>query len=115
MSKDWTPEEISAASDAMKKAGQMGYDDFKVEVEAIDKIVRFARKQREFNFPCPRCGHWTMDEDPIRNALSRRVNVYICNSCGTAEAMEDYFGEQKRLSEWEIALHDEWPLNLATP
>lgn len=28
MSRDWTPEEIQAASTAMKKAGQMSYEEF---------------------------------------------------------------------------------------
>ena len=115
MSKDWTPEELKAASEAMKRAGFMGYEESTKELEAAEKIMRFSKVQREYNFPCPRCGLWAMDKDPIRNALSRRVNVYICNFCGTAEAMEDFFGDEKKLSEWEIALHDEWPLNLATP
>ena len=114
MSKDWTPEELKAASEAMERAGFMSYEESTMELEAVDKIMRFAKVQRKFNFPCPRCGKWSMDKDPIRNALSRRVNVYICNSCGTAEAMEDYFGHPTMFSEWEIAMHEEWPLNLAT-
>lgn len=123
MSKYLTPEELKASSDAIRKAHQRNYDKYwkeymkelKNEVEAIHKIVRFASKQREFNFPCPRCGKWSMDKDPVRNALSRRVDVYICNSCGTAEALEDYTGQPMMLSDWEISKHEEWPLNLATP
>lgn len=40
-------------------------------------------------FPCPRCGHDRMNEKPVRNALSRRANVYICNECGSDEALRD--------------------------
>lgn len=37
---------------------------------------------------CPRCGR--MLARPLaRNALSRRVNLYICSDCGTEEAMLD--------------------------
>ncbi|MBR0160498.1 MAG: hypothetical protein IJQ02_04325 [Oscillospiraceae bacterium] len=110
MSRDWTPEELQAASDAMERAGQMGYKEFTAEVEAIDKIVRFARRQRDFRFPCPRCGCWAMDKDPIRNALSRRAKVYICNRCGTEEALEDFTGRRKPLSSWDIAQKENWPL-----
>ena len=33
MSKDWTPAELQAASEAMKAAGHMGYEDFCEELE----------------------------------------------------------------------------------
>lgn len=110
MSRDWTPEEIQAASAAMKAAGQLGYEEFTAEVEAIDKIVRFARQQRESSCPCPRCGCRTMNDDPIRNALSRRAKVYICDACGTEEALEDFAGQRKPLSSWDIAQKENWPL-----
>lgn len=32
MSRDWTPEELQAASDAMKKAGHMSYEEFCAEL-----------------------------------------------------------------------------------
>ncbi len=52
-------------------------------------IEQFAKRQEEGNFPCPRCGRMDMDEKPARNAISRRINVYICDFCGTVEAIED--------------------------
>lgn len=110
MSRDWTPEERQAASDAMARAGHMSYEEFTAEVEAIDKIVRFARRQRDFRFPCPRCGCWVMDKDPIRNALSRRARVYICNTCGMEEALEDYTGQIRPVASWDIAGKENWPL-----
>lgn len=110
MSREWTPEELQAASDAMKTAGQMGFEEFTAEVEATEKIVRFARRQRDYNFPCPRCGCWTMSSDPVRNALSRRLKVYICDTCGMEEALEDATGERRALASWDIAQRENWPL-----
>lgn len=112
MSRDWTPEELQAASSAMKNAGQMGYEEFTAAVADQDAkvlIERFAKKQRDGRFPCPRCGRWTMDEDPVRNALSRRADVHICNACGTEEALEDFAGQRRPLASWDIALHEDWP------
>ena len=64
MSKDWTPEEISAASKAMEAAGELGYEDFCIMLN----ITEFARVQSKLypvewtralarQKPCPR----TMD------------------------------------------------------
>lgn len=39
---------------------------------------------------CPRCLHYTLTENEVMNALSRRNNkTYICPNCGTEEAMID--------------------------
>lgn len=52
---------------------------------------------------CPRCGRDTMSAIPTCNALSRRAAVYICDSCGTIEALEDMKGSGKLpLEEWAI-------------
>lgn len=37
MSKDWTQKEIEAASAAMKKAGQMSYEEFCIALEQAKK------------------------------------------------------------------------------
>lgn len=37
MSRDWMPEEIQVASTAMKKAGQMSYEEFCVALEQAEK------------------------------------------------------------------------------
>lgn len=70
------------------------------EVEAIEPheetlarilIAKFAKKQQGGHFACPRCGKMTMDTECVtRNALSRRVGCYICDTCGTVEALEDF-------------------------
>ncbi len=111
MSRDWTPEETRAASEAMKRAGQMSYEEVCAEVEAKEKIDRFASVQSKYHWPCPRCGKWSMNEKPSRNALSRRVNVYICDLCGSMEALEDLHGTPIGLRAWDIARHEEWPFS----
>lgn len=40
--------------------------------------------------PCPRCGKMKMKDDVCENALSRRADICVCNSCGTEEALEDF-------------------------
>lgn len=39
---------------------------------------------------CPRCGKRNMRLPLTTNALSRRVDLYICSECGMAEALEDF-------------------------
>ena len=110
MSRDWTQEEIQAASAAMVQAGNMSYEEVCAELNALEKIGRFAPLQSKYNWPCPRCGHWTMDRNTTRNALSRRAKIYICSSCGMEEAMEDFFGSVTPVASWAIARKGEWPI-----
>lgn len=45
-----------------------------------------------------------MDTESVtRNALSRRATVYICDACGTQEAIEDMMGSRDPLTAWAIA------------
>ena len=74
--------------------------------EAAAKVLieRFAAKQKGGDYPCPRCGRPVMASDPVRNALSRRATVYVCDECGMIEALEDMPGAFKLpLSAWSIA------------
>ena len=72
------------------------------EVKAL--IERFATKQQGGHFACPRCGKMSMDTESVtRNALSRRATVYICDACGTQEAIEDMMGSRDPLTAWAIA------------
>jgi len=48
--------------------------------------------------PCPRCGTGTAS---TRTALSRYANVYICDECGTDEAIRDAAGTPYR---WTIGI-----------
>ena len=53
------------------------------ENDARALIGRFAKKQRDGHFACPRCGKMTMDTESVtRNALSRRTEIYVCDACG---------------------------------
>ena len=66
-------------------------------------IAEFSKKQQGGHFACPRCGKMTMDAEIVtRNALSRRATVYICDSCGMAEAMEDMANSRTPLTAWAI-------------
>lgn len=62
-----------------------------------------ARQQAGEHMRCPRCGQDTMKPDLKTNALSRHVeNVYICDSCGTAEALLDFMKQELPLTMWAI-------------
>lgn len=50
--------------------------------------------------PCPRCGHVSMRKELSDNALSRRVDLYICPNCWIDEALEDYRGRKRPLESW---------------
>ena len=56
-------------------------------------------------FPCPRCGHERMNPKAERNALSRRVNVYICSQCGMEEALLDAVGKPPLpIEKWSMSI-----------
>lgn len=50
--------------------------------------------------PCPRCGADAMKHPITTNALSRHADLYICDSCGMAEALLDYMGQTCPLHQW---------------
>lgn len=51
---------------------------------------------------CPRCGG-RMPDPVTRGALSRHADgVYICEMCGTDEAIRDWNGNTLPLSSWEL-------------
>ena len=105
MSRDWTPDEIQMVSEVMKASGNMGYEEFCIDFDnqmAKAALERFAKVQHDHQFSCPRCGRWTMKERTTTNALSRHAEVYICDQCGTEEAVLDYLGKPKPLSEWSF-------------
>lgn len=110
MSRDFTPEELRRASDAMAASGNMSYEEFCAEIDNQDlskRLAEFKAAQRTRRYPCPRCGKMQMNDDPIRNALSRYADVMVCDSCGTDEAMRDYFGTPISLKEWSFATNPE--------
>lgn len=54
---------------------------------------------------CPRCGNQKLRTDrPAMNALSRTDNqTYVCSDCGTAEALDDYFGTPLKQTDWVVS------------
>lgn len=59
-------------------------------------------KVRQTGTRCPRCGAKPDCYEHQQHALSRRANILICNACGTAEAMDDFLGNQTPLADWAI-------------
>ena len=73
------------------------------EVADIARYWRI-RQASGKKLPCPRCGRATMKKDLCTNALSRHAQgVYICDECGTAEAMRDYLDIPLSLRQWAWA------------
>lgn len=72
--------------------------------EKIRAIIEaFATRQQGGYFACPRCGRMTMNAESVtRNALSRRIDVYVCDACGMQEALEDMRTASPPLSSWAI-------------
>ena len=79
------------------------------EEEAKATLLHAAEQQMDQS-RCPRCG--ALIENPHTRALSRQLNIKVCESCGTAEALEDFLvyqrkGTRKPFMEW-AALQPEW-------
>ena len=85
----------------------MDYQQFSHDVDATTAAKRavdnFAARQKDGVHICPRCGRMTVKDRLVTNALSRHVHVYICDECGTDEAIRELFGNDLPLMEWAIA------------
>lgn len=73
---------------------------FQISDEEIEKVLTVWREKQNkgSKLPCPRCGR-EMKDDMIANSLSRHRDIYICNDCGTEEAMNDFYKSSKSLLE----------------
>ena len=58
------------------------------------------RQEAGEHMRCPRCGADTMKEPVHTNALSRIADIYICDACGSAEAMLAFMRQQYPLTSW---------------
>lgn len=80
------------------------------EIEAYNKVKAYSdtfQKLPNNETLCPRCGENILDEVQVRNALSRHERgVYICSSCGYAEAMLDINKEYLPAEEWWVMKKD---------
>ena len=54
----------------------------------------------ENTLPCPRCGEYSMSANVLRNALSRQLDIYICDICGNREGVEATEGKILPLESW---------------
>ena len=62
-----------------------------------------ARQEAGEHMPCPRCGRDTMKPKLHTNALSRHADgIYICDECGTSEAMLDFMNNPLPTEDWAI-------------
>ena len=59
-----------------------------------------ARQQAGEHMPCPRCGADTLKEPIHTNALSRATDLYVCDACGSAEAMLAFMKQDYPLTCW---------------
>ncbi len=59
-----------------------------------------ARQDAGEHMSCPRCGRETMKELIHTNALSRHADIYICDACGTEEALLKFMSNPLPLREW---------------
>ncbi len=85
----------------------MDYEQFTKDVTAAAAAKRivdeFAQKQVDGVHLCPRCGRQTVKDRLTTNALSRCADVYICDACGTDEAVRELKGDALPLWYWAIA------------
>ena len=62
-----------------------------------------ARQEAGEHMPCPRCGRDTMKPNLYTNALSRHTEgIYVCDECGTSEAMLDFMNNPLPTEDWAI-------------
>lgn len=68
-----------------------------------EKIIARMQADQEQGWPlCPRCGE-RMPDKLTHGALSRHAKgVYICEACCTDEALRDWGGNVKPLSDWVL-------------
>ena len=65
-----------------------------------------ARQLKGEHMKCPRCGADTMKEPVHTNALSRVADIYICDACGSAEAMLAFMKQDYPITSWSAFLPD---------
>jgi len=59
-----------------------------------------ARQLAGEHMACPRCGKDSMNPGIHRNAASRHADIYVCDDCGTAEALLDMMRSPLPLAQW---------------
>ncbi len=59
-----------------------------------------ARQESSKYTLCPRCGRDTMKPKLYTNAMSRRVDIQVCDACGVSEAKLDFMQNPESLYTW---------------
>ena len=73
--------------------------------ERIERALADLRARQEAGewMLCPRCGRDTMKPNLHTNALSRHARgIYVCDECGTAEAMLDFMRNPLPVESWAL-------------
>lgn len=69
-------------------------------------ILKVCREMQDYphagELPCPRCGHQRMKPELHKNTKSRHADIYICEECGTQEAMLAMQNNPLPLIGWHI-------------
>ena len=79
------------------------WSDNKNNCKEIIELMHEMEKHFEKISPyCPRCGQMKRDPNIYHNAHSRHAVVYICNNCGTEEALLDMKETHLPFNEWAI-------------
>lgn len=73
-----------------------------------------ARQDADEHMTCPRCGQDTMKENIYTNALSRHADIYICDACGTEEALLKFMHNPLPMHEWECFRPAQLPSDFKT-
>lgn len=76
---------------------------YNAEAKSILLALRVVQEAGRYN-RCPRCGSARMAKPFRRNALSRRIQLYICDVCGAKEAINDYHGTALPFNLWDAAM-----------
>jgi len=59
-----------------------------------------ARQDAGEHMMCPRCGKDTMKPELHTNAMSRQADLYVCDACGTNEALLAFMHNPLPLTRW---------------
>ena len=73
-----------------------------------------ARQDAGEHMPCPRCGRDRMKKNIHTNALSRHADIYICDACGTEEALLKFMSNPLPMTEWACFFPTQQPSDFKT-
>lgn len=73
-----------------------------------------ARQDKGEHMPCPRCGRDTMKPEIHTNALSRYAGIYVCDACGTEEAILKFMNNPLPIKGWTCFAPVQAPSDLKT-